>query len=51
MTSRDWWLGIVLVVLTLSLGFAIQTFVLLQQLDEIKAESRPRLRPLAALLQ
>lgn len=49
MTRRDWWLGIALVLLALSLGFAIQTVILMRQLNEIKAESRPQIRPLAAV--
>ena len=51
MVRRDWWFGIALVLIALLLGFASQTLVLLRQLDEIKAESQPRLRPLTARLQ
>jgi hypothetical protein len=42
-------MGIALVLLALSLGFAIQTVILLRQLDEIRAEYTPQVRPLAAV--
>lgn len=46
MTRTDWWIGIALVLLAL----VIQTAILLRQFDDIRAEYKPQMRPLAALI-
>lgn len=43
MTRQDWWIGLVLVLLTFALGLAIQTSIVL---NEIRAVHEPAFRQL-----